>query len=120
MWDVHGGGAGPAGGGAGGRDSWNPHLHVPPPTAMCYQVPPTPGKAEAKLDPESQLSSKDLISEPVRNVLECLSAKKENNEMCFFHISLRRVWKPRLLWSTVPVSKPALKTGTLRHPKAGL
>ena len=60
----------------------------PPTSAMCYQVrpPPTPppGRTEAKLYPESHLSLKDLISEPVRNVLERLSAKNKIMKCVFF------------------------------------
>lgn len=73
---------------AWGQGRWERQLEstpaCPPTTAMCYQVPPTPGRAEAKLDPESHLSLKDLISEPVRNVLECLSAKKKIMKYVFF------------------------------------
>lgn len=62
-----------------------------PPSAMCYQVPPPPtpppGRTEAKLYPESHLSLNDLISEPVRNVLERLSAKNKIMKCVFSHLA---------------------------------
>lgn len=53
---------------------------TPPPT-------PPPGRTEAKLYPESHLSLNDLISEPVRNVLERLSAKNKIMRCVFSHLA---------------------------------
>lgn len=52
-------------------------------------TPPTPPprRTEAKLYPESHLSLNDLISEPVRNVLERLSAKNKIMKCVFSHLA---------------------------------
>lgn len=92
MWGVRV----PRGWGRGGtgEDRTDTRAH-PPNTAHCPAKPPCQGRTERN-DPKSHLSLKDLISEPVRNVLEHLNVKNK---------LMKCVWENVGAWAS-PLSKP--------------
>lgn len=76
--------------GGGEEGTGRPHVHHPKPALLSSRVA-QPGEDRGEHDPKAHPSLKDLISEPVRNVLEHLSVKNKIMKCVCLDLSLENL-----------------------------